>query len=371
MNPLVCRTAFALCWLLPAASGFAATAFHPRGGGAPDIAASLTDSLQADGNGNGLVDAGDTVRYTAVVSNLGGADAPGTLFSAPADPNSTLVAGSVTSTLGTVTSGNDPGDTSVGVNIGTLAADVGTFTVVFDVTVNDPLPDGVTQLSCQGLVDGDIIAAQVTDDPDTPEPDDPTVTPLQITPPSPALAATLTDELFLTADDSTPTVAGPGDTLRYTATITNSGNGAATATVFAVGPVAHAPLVAGTVTTSQGIVVTGNAAGDTQVAVDLAAVAPGAEVVVRFQVKIDNPLPLEVSEILCQGMVTGDNHPALLTDDPDLPGPTDPTRTAVEQGPFLPLVEIPALDPLGLGLLALLLSGLALWHLRRSRPGMR
>lgn len=371
MNPLACRTALALCWLLPATSGFAAAAFHPRGEAAPDIVASLTDSLQVDDNGNGLVDAGDTVRYTAVVFNQGAADAPGTLFSVPVDPSATLVVGSVSSTLGTVTSGNDPGDSSVAVDIGTLPADVGNFTVAFDVTVIDPLPDGVTQLSFQGLVDGDIISPQVTDDPDTPEPDDPTVTPLQLTPPSPALTATLTDELFIAAPDSTPTVAGPGDTLRYTATITNSGNGAATAVVFAAGPVAQASLVAGTVTTTQGTVVTGNTAGDTQVAVDLSAVAPDAVVVVRFQVEIDDPLPLEITEIVCQGLITGDNHPSLLTDDPDLPGPADPTLTAVEQGPFLPLVEIPALDPLGLALLALLLSGFAVWHLRRSRSGTR
>jgi uncharacterized repeat protein (TIGR01451 family) len=371
MNPLACRTAVALCWLLPATAGFAATTFHPRGGGAPEIVASLTDSLQVDHNGDGLVNAGDTVRYTAVVFNQGGADAPGTLFSTGVDPNSTLVVGSVTTTLGTVTSGNNPGDSSVGVDIGTLPADVGTFTVVFDVTVVDPLPEGVTQLSCQGLVDGDIIAIQVTDDPDTPELDDPTITPLQLTPPSPILAATLTDELFITADDSTPTIAGPGDTIRYTATLTNSGNGAATAVVFAVAPVVHAPLAAGTVTTSQGTVTTGNAPGDTQVEIDLSSVAPNAVVVITFQVKIDDPLPLEVTELLCQGLITGDNHPALLTDDPDFPGPADPTRTAVEQGPFLPLVDIPALDSLGLALLALLLSGFALWHLRRSRPGMR
>jgi uncharacterized repeat protein (TIGR01451 family) len=371
MNPLVCRTAVALCCLLLANSGFAATTFHPRGGGAPDIVATLTDALQTDGNGNGLVDPGDTVRYTAVVSNQGGLDAPGTLFSSEVDPNSALVNGSVTTTLGTVTSGNNSGDLSVGVDIGVLAADVGTFTVVFDVTVVDPLPVGATQLSCQGLVDGEIIAIQVTDDPDTPEPDDPTVTPLQIIPLSPILAATLTDELFITADDATPTLAEPGDTLRYTATLTNSGDGAATAVVFAVGPVAHAPLVAGTVTATQGTVVTGNTAGDTQVRIDLSSVAPNAVVIIRFQVKIDNPLPPGVDEILCQGMITGDNHPALLTDDPDLPGPADPTRTEVEQGPFLPLVDIPALNPLGLGLLALLLSGFALWRLRRSRPGLR
>ena len=63
----------------------------------------------------------------------------------------------------------------VDVNIGTLPAGK-SITITFDVTVNDPLPAGTTQVSNQGAVSGSNFTDMLTDDPDTPAPDDPTVT---------------------------------------------------------------------------------------------------------------------------------------------------------------------------------------------------
>jgi hypothetical protein len=82
--------------------------------------------------------------------------------------------------------------TSVGTG-GVLAQDVqlefgdfapgDTVVVCFEVVVDDPFPAGVDSVANQGVVSGDNTAAVWTDDPDTPEPDDPTVTPVVSEPP--------------------------------------------------------------------------------------------------------------------------------------------------------------------------------------------
>ncbi len=54
-------------------------------------------------------------------------------------------------------------------------------TIVFRVTVNEPLPavpDDISEVANQGTVSGANFADVLTDDPDTAAPDDPTVTPI-------------------------------------------------------------------------------------------------------------------------------------------------------------------------------------------------
>ncbi|MBN1583002.1 MAG: hypothetical protein JXA89_20000, partial [Anaerolineae bacterium] len=79
---------------------------------------------------------------------------------------------------GTVTRGNNAGDTAVRVNVGTLPRLGGSVTIRFSVRVNDPLPIGVTQVANQGLVRSDELPTLPTDDPDTPPVGDPTITPV-------------------------------------------------------------------------------------------------------------------------------------------------------------------------------------------------
>jgi uncharacterized repeat protein (TIGR01451 family) len=144
------------------------------------IHASKDDVLAVDNNSNGQANPGDTLEYTVVISNLVdtvGAAAGNVTFSDTPDPNTTLVVGSVSSVpLGTVTTGNTPGDTTVAVDIGDIA-DGATVTITFRVTVNDPLPGCVAQVSNQGLVNSDTLTDMPTDDPDTPAVDDATDTP--------------------------------------------------------------------------------------------------------------------------------------------------------------------------------------------------
>jgi uncharacterized repeat protein (TIGR01451 family) len=85
-------------------------------------------------------------------------------------------------------------------------------TIQFDVTIDSPFPAGVSQVCNQGLISGENFPAELTDDPDTPAPDDPTCTP--IAQPEADLSITKTD-------DADPIVAG--NTLVYTVSINNAG----------------------------------------------------------------------------------------------------------------------------------------------------
>jgi len=181
----------------------------------PDVEATKTDSLFNDADSNGVFSPGDTVLYTIVITNDGNLDADGVTFSDTPDTNTALVVGSVTTTQGSVTSGNVAGDTTVGVIVGTLANGGGSVTITFKVTINSSLPPGATQVSNQGTVSGTNITAEPTDDPNTGTDDDATISTLQRA----DLAVTKV------VDDPTPV---EGATITYTVTVTNNGPGEAT-----------------------------------------------------------------------------------------------------------------------------------------------
>lgn len=143
------------------------------------VAAPMTAALTSDVNGNLMADPGDHLTYTTVISNpddLLDAPSTGTKFAFTPGAGSSLIAGSVTTTQGSVTTGNTPGDTSVAVNLGTIA-DGASATVQVTVTV---LPTATSLLSAQGTVSSDSLSALLTDDPAVPGTVDPTVTPVVV-----------------------------------------------------------------------------------------------------------------------------------------------------------------------------------------------
>src|SRR5439155_15478942 len=185
------------------------------------------------------------------IVNSGNSAATGVTFTDTPDPNTTLVAGSVTTNRGTVTGGNG-GVPPVTVNIGTLPGGGASATISFRVTIDTPLPTGVTQVSNQGTVSATNHPAVPTNDPGTLVTDDPTITPVTA---APVLAATKTASVVV---DAAPIGPSPGDTLQYIITIVNSGNGAATSVTFTDTPDTNTTLVVGTVTTNRGTVTGGN-----------------------------------------------------------------------------------------------------------------
>ncbi|HEV8579345.1 MAG TPA: DUF11 domain-containing protein [Thermoanaerobaculia bacterium] len=133
-----------------------------------------------DLDGSGSLSPGDTLQYTILVTNTGNADALAVILTDTPGAHTTLVAGSVTTTQGTVTNGNQAGATSVTVDLGTLAATSGQATVSFTVKLDSPFPAGVTTVSNQAIVSGSNFSDRSSDDPRTSPPGDPTVDPVTV-----------------------------------------------------------------------------------------------------------------------------------------------------------------------------------------------
>ena len=94
--------------------------------------ATKTDRL-VDVNGNGIAEPGDSIEYTVVLRNLGNAPAAGAVFRDFPDSNTNLVPGSVTTTAGTIVSGNG-GAPPVEINLGALAPGA-VVTITFRVAI--------------------------------------------------------------------------------------------------------------------------------------------------------------------------------------------------------------------------------------------
>jgi LPXTG-site transpeptidase (sortase) family protein len=133
------------------------------------------DSLFADNDSNGVPSPGDDLSYAILISQSSNSAIADVAFSDTPGANTTLIVGSVTTTLGAVISGNNPGDTSIAVDIGLLPTGV-TVAITFRVRIDDPVPPGIDRVSNQGSVTGTGIPSTPTDDPATPDPSDPTVT---------------------------------------------------------------------------------------------------------------------------------------------------------------------------------------------------
>jgi RHS repeat-associated protein/uncharacterized repeat protein (TIGR01451 family) len=123
--------------------------------------------------------------------------------------------------------------------------------------------------------------------------------------------------------------ASPGDTVRYTFTISNHGGQPLTGVSASATPDANSALVVGSVAAAGGTVGTGNGAGDTSVAVTYASIAGGSTASFTFDAVVDDPFPTGVSRIEVAGQVSATGFDPVASDDPALPGLADPTRTTV------------------------------------------
>jgi len=176
--------------------------------GPPEITASKRDSLFIDVNNDSVFNPGDTIKYSIEIKNEGDSAGTGVFSIDDPDPNTSLLVGTVdvSECPGClVTSGNDPGDTAVVVEIGDLAPGA-TVHIYFQVSIGT---DGFTEVVNQGTVEGTNFDPVVTDDPDTPAPDDPTITPVTIGLPE------------LTITKFGPAEAVVDTTIIYTGTLTN------------------------------------------------------------------------------------------------------------------------------------------------------
>ena len=202
----------------------------------------ISQDLTGDPN---VLDPGDTLRYTITVKNVGNEDSLNTSLRDLIPANTNYVANSTT--LNTVAVAdpvagvsalqagmliNAPENTTPGFMRAdpSLAAN-NTATITFDVVVSISAING-TIITNQGFVNGDAdsgspIPEEPTDDPATVIDDDPTV---DIVGNLPLVDSQKT--VAIQIDNGTAGIVDPGDTLRYTITITNTGAVAATNVTF-------------------------------------------------------------------------------------------------------------------------------------------
>ncbi|PIE90914.1 MAG: hypothetical protein CR997_03400 [Acidobacteria bacterium] len=167
----------------------------------------------------------------------------------------------------------------------------------------------------------------------------------EVTPARAVVSVEKADALF--QDNNGDGVASPGDVLEYTITIENSGNGSANNVVFTDTPDPNTSLVAGSITTSQGTV-TGGQAGTPPVVVEIGELLESSTVTITFQVAINAPLPLTVSSVANQGILSSDEMDDIPSDDPDDPtGDDDVTVTEIVHAD-VSVVKSDDIDPIAL-----------------------
>ncbi len=303
--------------------------------------------------------AGETLRYTITVKNVGTADATDAAIRDDVPVNTQYVAGSTTLNGNPVADG--PGGTSplaAAIALyapedptpGAMRADASATTanvatIVFDVVVDPGVPDG-TVISNQAFVSAVSggVSDQPSDDPTTALPDDPT---RDVVGNSPLLFAPKT----VVDVNGGPTVE-PGDVLHYTITIFNDGAVAATGVTLTDVLPANTSYVAGTTTLNTIAVPDGGgyplAAGIPISSSDLTpplpgpgggTLTPGESAVLEFDLRVN--LGVSAGTIISnQATVNSVEVPTLLTDGDGNPatGP-EPTQVVVGDGQQLAITK--------------------------------
>jgi hypothetical protein len=161
----------------------------------------------------------------------------------------------------------------------------------------------------------------------------------------------------------------PGDRIHYTLTVPNPTAGTLKALTAAASLDVYTVLAAGSVTSTQGVVTTGNGAGDATVAVALGDLAAGGNATVEWDVTVAAQLPPGITQVAAQVETTGSNIPPDESGPPPPPSTPGPTATPVAAGGQPPPrpQAIPTLDTWGLGAMTVLLGGMAAAALRRRR----
>lgn len=127
-----------------------------------------TDAASTSG-GQFLVD------YDISITNVGAQTITGANLTDHLDPYTTLVAGSVRTSQGTITTGSGPEDVDVAVAVGTVASG-GTVSIGFRAALTGSVPEGMNGISNQANVTSDQLDPVLSDDPEGPGATDPTIT---------------------------------------------------------------------------------------------------------------------------------------------------------------------------------------------------
>jgi uncharacterized repeat protein (TIGR01451 family) len=239
---------------------------------APDL--SLTKS-----DGGVSVAPGGTVAYTLTYANAGNQGALGVVLTETVPANAAFNSGA--STAGWVCAPTNNAGSTCTLAIGALAAGGGNQTATFAVTVINPVPGGVTQITNTASIADD--GANGTD----PTPADNSG--------SDTTPVTAAPDLSLTKSDGGVSVA-PGATVSYTLTYANTGSTAAAGVVITETVPASTVFNAGASTAGWVCTPNGNAGSTCTLAIGALA-AGGGNQTATFAVTVANPVAAGVTQI--------------------------------------------------------------------------
>ena len=143
---------------------------------APSLRATKAVALVIDRDRSRGGSGGDTLQYTVQFRNAGDGTARSLVYTDTVDANTRVVPGSVTTTSGQVTSGQQ-GGTSIRITVGDVAPGA-TVTINYRVTINNNIPSSVQRVRNQGLFAAINLLGVSTDDPATGAPGDATDLPI-------------------------------------------------------------------------------------------------------------------------------------------------------------------------------------------------
>jgi uncharacterized repeat protein (TIGR01451 family) len=268
----------------------------------PDFALSEKAVVNASGSAEFLP--GDEVVYTIEVINSGTETATNITVVDAIDPSLT---GAAAGQGGTVTG------TTARWTIPSLAPGASTQ-LTLSATLAFPLADG-TLVSNQAVIQVPGLEDTLTDDPATPDVDDPTVFVVTSRP------DLLVSKTFTDVNGGSP---APGDTIIYTITVENAGSESATNVQLADAADSNF-----TSFTFGGVEVGPVAQLNSGLVPEFAELQPGEQVVIEFEAVLASAIP-NATVVSNQAALTADNLPIqVLSDDPTAAGEEDPTEFQV------------------------------------------
>lgn len=244
------------------------------------IGATQSVVLSDDVNGNGFIDAGDTVLVTSTLTNESdSATATDVVFTHGIPANTNYVAGSATTTKGTL-------DDSAGitVNVGDMAFGE-SETITFELLVDANVANN-TLVSLQGSVDSSDTVAEPTDADGNDVNGDQANT-FRVGTPANTADLDITQLVSLSTDADTNDVISPNDTLTITYLLENTGSQALSNIALSDAIPTGLTYVANSATVSGGHTVS---VIGSSLSADFITLAAGASETVSLEVTIDSPL---------------------------------------------------------------------------------
>lgn len=309
----------------------------------PVFIATLNDAPWMDLDG--VTEAGDVIQLTAQVTKSLGVTATDVIFNLPIDPNTRIISGTASTSMGAILLGNNEGDTALQVNLGAVT-DTTPISITVNIMVDTPLPADVDIVSFQGTVSADNSSVYATDDPSVPALNDPTQVSVTA---KPLLNVTHANRLLIDSDANGEF--SSGDRIYYEVTVINIGNGAAQNMEIIGNLDPNTTLIPNTILQSAGNVTTStNVLGVTELMLSVDVLeGGGARMTMQYQVVVNQDI--SVTSISSQFEVTADEpgdpnlRIRILSDDPSTLVSGDPTVAPIvvveANSIYLPVVNGP------------------------------